>query len=85
MKRATYQILSSGMISRLFSINKQNEFTFKIGTWKGISVNSIYQSHPDLLIECLDNLFHYYETNLVDKMNIISICKELKIQNYYEL
>lgn len=82
MTRETYRILSSTTIGQLFSINKRNQFVFKIGKFKGHTVNFLYSENPEEFIDSLKEMFDSNLCNVIDKYNILCILKELKTQNY---
>jgi hypothetical protein len=75
INKKTLLILSSGQTSELFFINKKDEFEFKRGKFKGLTVQYLYETNGDLFIEWLEEI--WYQVNIIDKNNIDTIIKEL--------
>lgn len=75
INKRTLLVLSSGQTSELFLINKKDEFEFKRGKFKGLTVQYLYEKDDYLFIEWLEEI--WYQVNIIDKNNIDTIIREL--------
>lgn len=67
--------------SELFTFNRNLEFSFKIGRFKGLTVNYLYSNYGERFIDWLEDI--WYNVNIIDKHNINTIISELSKNNLY--
>lgn len=61
--------------SELFTFNRNLEFTFKIGRFKGLTVDYLYAENQERFIDWLEDM--WYQVGIIDKHNINTIISEL--------
>lgn len=79
INRRIYNILSSGVKSEIFKINRNNKFEFTKTRFIGYTVDYLYEENSEMFIDFLEEL--WYQVNIVDKHNIDTIIRELNQKN----
>ncbi len=82
INRQTYDILRRGDWARVFSIDKNNNFVFKKGEFKGMSPIELFKEYGSDFLEYLDNLYNHEDINMIDKLNIIIVNREIRQQTH---